>query len=116
MKLITHLQSSTEAMNVWCYTSTPPYDFRVWCSIEHRDKYTFTTFNAYLLYVLIHSHWDVPESVSFKSITFVCACVTDSLNTRNPGNPKPGYVSWHGEEGLGALLQTDSAHFQLIQE
>jgi hypothetical protein len=33
--------SSAEVKNARNYTSTPPYVFMAWCSIKHRDNFTF---------------------------------------------------------------------------
>jgi hypothetical protein len=32
--------SSAEIKNEWSYSSAHPYVFMVWCSVEHRDKFT----------------------------------------------------------------------------
>jgi hypothetical protein len=29
-----------EVKNAWRYTSTPPYVFRAWCLVKHRDNFT----------------------------------------------------------------------------
>jgi len=34
------LPSSTE-VDVWSYTSTPPYIFMDWCLVKYRDNFTF---------------------------------------------------------------------------
>lgn len=33
---------SVEVKHVWWYTCTPPYTFMKWCSIKHRDNFSFT--------------------------------------------------------------------------
>jgi hypothetical protein len=33
--------SSAEVKNAWIYTSTPQYVFMAWCSVKHRDNFTF---------------------------------------------------------------------------
>jgi hypothetical protein len=33
--------SSNEVKNAWSHTSTPPYVFMAWCSVKHRDDFTF---------------------------------------------------------------------------
>jgi hypothetical protein len=34
--------SSAEVKNAWNSTSTPQYIFVAWCSVKHRDNFTFT--------------------------------------------------------------------------
>jgi hypothetical protein len=36
------LHRSVKIKDLWSYTSIPPYDSMVWCSINHRDNFTFT--------------------------------------------------------------------------
>jgi hypothetical protein len=36
------LPSSADVKNAWSYTSTPQYVFMAWCSVKHRDNFTFT--------------------------------------------------------------------------
>jgi hypothetical protein len=34
---------------VWSYTSTPQYVFMAWCSVKHRDNFTFTFISVCIL-------------------------------------------------------------------
>jgi hypothetical protein len=44
VKFTIHLHLVPRSKNTWSYTSTPPYAFMAWCSVEkkHRDNFTFT--------------------------------------------------------------------------
>jgi hypothetical protein len=33
--------ASTQVKKTWVYTSTPPYVFKAYCLIKHRDNFTF---------------------------------------------------------------------------
>jgi hypothetical protein len=44
--------SSVEVKNAWSYTSTPQYAFMAWCSVKHRDNFTFT-WNVQVMKLLI---------------------------------------------------------------
>jgi hypothetical protein len=38
--------SSAEVKNAWSYTSIPQYVFMAWCSVKHRDNFTFYLFTS----------------------------------------------------------------------
>jgi hypothetical protein len=47
--------SSAEVKNQWSYTSTPQYDFMAWCSVKHKDNFTFN--------FMINEHQDLPAPI-----------------------------------------------------
>jgi len=52
--------SSAEVKNAVTYTSTPQYAFMAWCSVKHRDNFTFTfSSNSARFYcrLLLPSQW-----------------------------------------------------------
>jgi hypothetical protein len=53
--------SSAKVKNMWHYISTPQYIFMVWCSVKHRDNFTFTLPNYYCYYLLYSQplHFDL---------------------------------------------------------
>jgi hypothetical protein len=49
--------SSAEVKNVWSYTSTPQYVFMVWCSVKHRDKFTFYIFTFIIILLTVDAEF-----------------------------------------------------------
>jgi hypothetical protein len=41
------LSSAKVVKNVWSYTSTSQYVFMAWCSVKHKDNFTFTMEEVY---------------------------------------------------------------------
>jgi hypothetical protein len=54
--------SSAEVKNAWSYISAPQYAFTAWCSVKHRDNFTFTfTFeNEALRRIMLNERRNMP--------------------------------------------------------
>jgi hypothetical protein len=52
VKLTTPLHVVLRSKNEWSYTSSPQYAFMAWCSVKHRDNFTF--YHYISKYLTIH--------------------------------------------------------------
>jgi hypothetical protein len=67
---------SAEVKNAWIYTPLPQYVFIAWCSVKHRDNFTFIEMFSIWRYLIKHEHIYLSVFRSHSSVVnFVRLCL-----------------------------------------